>query len=613
MKLPDNIGSNLGRKSAKGASGGGFQDIKINMFREGFSDRPRQIGWIVLTVLAILAIGGLVPVYQLYDKSNDETKLLERDIVNIEADIAQFGQETEIQKQIQEINDKVTKMQEAIPEKELIVPLVELLANGLPYAPQISSYDLGETSIGLSGNSETPDTLINYVRALESLDQFSKAHITNLGATTEGGKVEIVSETESAALEMTETVETLSEGTVATGPMTIDPRILQGGTEVDESTQEQDAEATQSIEVGTAPEVDLLPPTYLTPPEQEPVRVLLEATATSYDPIVLWEWDFGDGTTKTGVSVPRVFHDYTNEGDYSVSVTVYDAEGRKGMSIMAGMFEKPYADFTAEVVKCDDPLTVKLTDLSTSIGMLLSWEWDFDGDMVTDSTEMNPVYTFPSPGVHNVTLTVKGTLGQPDSQTKQLTAGSPPVADFLCTPTVSGSKLTVNFTDLSVPGDETDQLALWQWDFGDNTTSTERFPSHTYSSMGPYTVSLTVTESDGNCNTRTKTIKAISSTKTAFVAEAVGPLGVQFSNVSASSSNISCLWDFGDGYLSTEQDPSHTYAERGTYTVSLSIMENVSDPLDPDTLTSMVSSASAEIEVTDASITPFSLSIQKAF
>lgn len=614
MKLPDNIGNSLGQKSAKGASAGGFQDIKINMFREGFSDRPRQIGWMFLTVLAILAIAGLYPVYDLYDTSSDETKLLENDIVKIEEAIAQFGQESDIHIQIQELNDKVDKIKAAIPEKELTVPLIELLSDGLPYAPQISSYDLGKTSINLSGNSETPDTLINYIRALESLDQFSKAHITHLGNTTEGGMVEIISEIEIAALEITETLSTQVTESDDTDATIIDQGgILSGGDSDEDIVDETEAGGSGQVGVGTKPIVDGLQITYLSPPEQEPVRVLLEATVTSFDPIVLWEWDFGDGTTKTGKDVPRVFHDYVNEGDYTISVKVYDEQGDIGTSTLAGMFEKPNAEFTASVVSCDDPLTVKFTDLSSSVGILLSWEWDFNGDTVTDSTEKNPVYTFPAPGVHNITLTVEGTLGTPDSQTKQLTASSPPVADFLCTPTVSGSKLTVNIADLSIPGEDDDQLKFWQWDFGDNTTSTEQFPSHTYSGMGPYNVSLTAIEVDGNCNTRTKTIKAISSTKTTFVAEASGPLGVQFSNVSTSSSNATWLWDFGDGWLSTDQNPSHTYDEPGTYTVSLSIVENVSDPLGPDTLTSVVSSASAEIEVSNSTVTPFSLSIQKAF
>ena len=41
------------------------------------------------------------------------------------------------------------------------------------------------------------------------------------------------------------------------------------------------------------------------------------------------------------------------------------------------------------------------------------------------------------------------------------------------------------------------KIASWKWDFGDNETSTEQNPIHTYKSAGAYTVVLTVTDEDG--------------------------------------------------------------------------------------------------------------------
>ena len=62
--------------------------------------------------------------------------------------------------------------------------------------------------------------------------------------------------------------------------------------------------------------------------------------------------------------------------------------------------------------------------------------------------------------------------------------------------------MTVNFTDLSTPSNT---IAIWNWDFGDGKTSTERNPTHAYEDCGTYTVSLTVTESDGDNATKTRT------------------------------------------------------------------------------------------------------------
>jgi len=75
----------------------------------------------------------------------------------------------------------------------------------------------------------------------------------------------------------------------------------------------------------------------------------------------------------------------------------------------------------------------------------------------------------------------------------------PPVAEFTATPTSGDAPLAVDFTDLS-----TGAISHCLWDFGDGETSVDQSPSHTYTNVGTYTVSLTVSGSDGN-DTETKT------------------------------------------------------------------------------------------------------------
>jgi PKD repeat protein len=73
-----------------------------------------------------------------------------------------------------------------------------------------------------------------------------------------------------------------------------------------------------------------------------------------------------------------------------------------------------------------------------------------------------------------------------------------PATDFRGSPTAGTAPLPVSFTDLSV-GSPT----AWEWDFGDGSSSTEQNPTHSYSSVGAYTVSLTVTRG-GIPDTETK-------------------------------------------------------------------------------------------------------------
>ncbi len=69
---------------------------------------------------------------------------------------------------------------------------------------------------------------------------------------------------------------------------------------------------------------------------------------------------------------------------------------------------------------------------------------------------------------------------------------SVPVAGFHATPTSGPAPLAVTFTDTS-----TNSPTSWEWDFGDDATSTEQHPSHTYPAPGYYTVSLTATNASG--------------------------------------------------------------------------------------------------------------------
>jgi len=152
--------------------------------------------------------------------------------------------------------------------------------------------------------------------------------------------------------------------------------------------------------------------------------------------------------------------------------------------------------------------------------------------------------------------------------------GSPaPTANFSGTPTSGNVPLAVTFTDTS-----TGSPTAWNWDFGDlsggyHVVSYAQNPSHTYTSAGTYTVTLTAVNAHG-WNTMTKTNYITATSVPPPVANFSGnpttgtaPLAVSFTDTSTNTPTT-WSWDFGDSSTSTAQNPSHTYAA-GTYTVSL--------------------------------------------
>jgi VCBS repeat-containing protein len=241
----------------------------------------------------------------------------------------------------------------------------------------------------------------------------------------------------------------------------------------------------------------------------------------------------------------------------------------------------PTAAFSANVTSGNEPLTVNFTDSSTAYDMPMTWSWNFGDGSPADTTQ-NPSHTYTQEGTYTVTLTVTDSDGTTNTATTTITVlDTDPSAAFTATPSSGDEPLTVSFTNTTV---SYDPLDTWTWDYGDGTTSSEhQNPSHIYTQEGTYTVTLIMTQADGDTNTATSTI-AVNDTDPApaFTANPTSgdePLTVSFTDDSSSYDGIvSRSWDFGDGSAaSTDQNPDHTYAQDGSYTVTFTVTEGDGD------------------------------------
>ncbi len=146
----------------------------------------------------------------------------------------------------------------------------------------------------------------------------------------------------------------------------------------------------------------------------------------------------------------------------------------------------------------------------------------------------------------------------------------PPVANFTGTPVSGGIPLTTQFTDQSQAG------TTYSWNFGDGGTSTLKNPSHTYTTIGTFTVTETVTNAFGS-DTETK-VNYITTTAPQppianFIASATDTYineSVIFTDKSLENPT-SWYWTFEGGTpaTSTAQNPTVTYSAVGTYDVTL--------------------------------------------
>ncbi len=307
------------------------------------------------------------------------------------------------------------------------------------------------------------------------------------------------------------------------------------------------------------------------------LAVTFSDQSTDDGTIASWSWNFGDGTASTAQNPS---HTYASAGTYSVTLTVTDDQGATDSTTQsitvteAPANQPPTAGFTFSTSN----LTANFTDTSSdSDGIVVSRSWNF-GDGST-TTQQNPSHTYGSAGTYSVTLTVTDNDGATDSVTQSVTVSSapvnqPPTADF----SFSTNELTATFTDGS--GDSDGSIVSYQWEFGDNASSSQQNPVHTYMFAGTYSVTLMVTDNAGAEDSVTKEI-TVSSTPSnqppiAGFTFTTDQLTVTFTDTSGDSDGtiISRFWDFGDGDTSPQQDPVHTYAAAGTYTVTLTVQDN---------------------------------------
>ncbi|MDZ7309171.1 MAG: phytase, partial [candidate division KSB1 bacterium] len=323
---------------------------------------------------------------------------------------------------------------------------------------------------------------------------------------------------------------------------------------------------TTGITVGAAPSAD-----FTAAPQTGFPPLTVAFTDQSTGHVSAWLWDFGDSTTST---LQHPTHEYARAGVYSVTLTVSDSCGSNSASKaeFITVNSPVVAAFAVSDSSGCSPLTVQFSDSST--GSPTAWLWDFgDG---TNSTEQHPSHTYHASGRYTVTLTASSAVGtDTTSKSDFVIVTEQPGAAFQATRTRVSVSSPVTFTDQS-----SGEVSRWLWDFGDGGTSPEKNPTHHYAAPGEYTVSLTVSNECGtHTESKTNYVTVVDTISAAFSAgdtAGCAPLTVQFTDQS-SGPITSRRWEFGDGTLSTESHPAHTYADTGSYTVRLTVQNAAND------------------------------------
>ncbi|MBS1642670.1 MAG: PKD domain-containing protein [Bacteroidetes bacterium] len=283
-------------------------------------------------------------------------------------------------------------------------------------------------------------------------------------------------------------------------------------------------------------------------------------------------WDFGDGTTSTETAPTKI---YNRSGNFRIHLEVRNGNDFAFVEKFINVMPKPNVSFNTLTGTLNGKSFTYISSSTIESGSMYYY-WDLGNG--TNSTLINPTVTYATPGNYNVKLIVTSDFGCRDSVAQVINNGISncitPTAAF----TVNNESQCKNgnkfvFTNAS---DVSSGNLNYTWNFGDGTTSTETNPTKIFNTVGDYTVTLSViNNSNGTCSTTVSKTVSVVGTVAAFVANPVSEQCFKnnffnFTNESSSStSGLTYKWNLGDGTTSTETNPTHSYANAGTYTATL--------------------------------------------
>lgn len=224
----------------------------------------------------------------------------------------------------------------------------------------------------------------------------------------------------------------------------------------------------------------------------------------------------------------------------------------------------PYPIFTASATSGCLPQTIQFFDASDTTFL---WNWTFEGGTPSTSTEHNPTVVYNTPGTFNVTLTVttQSAFTYTVERPNYITIGQGPTAAFT-------NNVVANVVDFS---NTSANATSYSWTFGDGMTSASPNPSHAYSAIGQYQVTLTATNSCGSTTfTQTVNILVVPPMATFTLSSNSGcaPLTVQYTSAPVGDPT-SYNWSFPGGTPNTSTNPNPTvvYNTPGTYSAQLTV------------------------------------------
>lgn len=281
----------------------------------------------------------------------------------------------------------------------------------------------------------------------------------------------------------------------------------------------------------------------------------IDQSTTSFGTITSWEWIFDDYSSS---ALQNPTHNFASSGNYSIALKVTNSGGCVGQTSKSQSV-KVYDSLIAKVsfpksVNCKPPETIQFTNLTSTSGTSMTWQWNFgDGGK---SSEKNPKHTYNTADSFTVSLIVTNNYGCTDTLVLKDSLVTYNVLSKITGPDTICVNSPATFVNATVPSP-----LGYDWIFSDGDAYADTAAVKTWDTKGVYNLKLI--NYLINCkDSVSKNITVIDMPVVDFTvndtASCKPPLTINFTDKTANG--IEWQWDFGDGSSpDNTSNPIHTY------------------------------------------------------
>ena len=322
-------------------------------------------------------------------------------------------------------------------------------------------------------------------------------------------------------------------------------------------------------------------------------------TSNAYDSDndqLTYSWNFGDNVISP-IRTPT--HAYNSQGTFTITLTVSDGQATASDSILLRIVtggsqgtpnQNPIARLSANpiIINAGETVSFDGSQSSDPDGTITMYGWNFGDGSRNDFTASSYInHTYQTAGTYTANLTVYDNRLAENSVAVLIFVRTAP--DVNVAPiTNAGSDITAEIDEVitfdgSQSSDPDGSITDYSWDFGDGTTGTGINPTHSYSTEGTYTVTLTVTDDLSLTSTDTLTVTVtpiLGDTPTAIIsvnstnAYLGFPINFDGSQSTDDGIIVDYSWDFGDGTTGTGINIDHIFTTEGLYNVTLTVTDD---------------------------------------